>query len=241
MRSIDVALTPELVMDAHDRDLVAIDVLRATTTMLAAFGSGAARIIPVETVGDALTIKGDLHAAILCGERNAVPPEGFDTGNSPLAMTPDRVGDRTLVMSTTNGTRAIHRCAGAARVCIGAITNRAALAQVLSEAGRDVTLVCSGTHGRVSLDDTIGAGLILERLLESGSGWDLTDAARVTLDTTRAAIDEHGSIGGAIGSAAHGRRLVSLGMNADIEYAARIDSSERVPIWDPEHNEIRVR
>ena len=241
MRSIDVALTPELVIDAHDRDLVAIDVLRATTTMLAALGSGAARIIPVETVGDALTINGDLPDAILCGERDAVPPEGFDTGNSPLAMTPDRVRDRTLVMSTTNGTRAIHRCAGAARVWIGAITNRATIAEVLARGGRDVTLVCSGTHGRVSLDDTIGAGLMLDRLLESGSGWGLTDAARVTLDATRAAIEEHGSIGGAIGSAAHGRRLASLGMDADIEYAARIDSATLVPVWDPEHNEIRVR
>lgn len=241
MRSIDVALTPELLHDAHDRDTVAIDVLRATTTMLAAFGSGVARIIPVETVEDALKLKRNLPDAILCGERDAVPPEGFDLGNSPLTMTPARVSDRTLVMSTTNGTRAIHRCADAARVLIGAVTNRAVVADALSAGDRGVTLVCSGTHGRVSLDDVIGAGLIIERLLEHGTGFELSDAARITLETTHESIRASGSILNALRSAAHGRTLDGLGMGADIGFAARIDGVSLVPIWDPQHNEIRVR
>ncbi len=241
MRSIDVALTYQLIESALDRDTVAIDVLRATTTMLAALGSGAERVIPVESIEDAFAAKARIPDAILAGERDAVPPEGFDLGNSPLSMSQETVGGRTLVMSTTNGTRAIHRCTGSARVLIGSIVNRGAIARTLFNGGRDVLLVCSGTHGRVSLDDTIGAGLMIERLLELGSDWALTDSARIALDVTRSTIHGSGGVEPAIRSAAHGRKLDSLGMGADIEFAARLDSSSLVPTWDPEHNEIRIR
>ena len=235
--TLDVALLPELAPDGLGA-AVMIDVLRASTTIVAAAGSGCRAVYPVETVQAARERAGELGTALLCGERGGVAPDGFDLGNSPLDFTPERVHGRSLVLTTTNGTRALGMLAGADPILIGAITNRRAVAEALRERGGRATLVCAGTEGRVSLEDIIAAGLILEHLV--GTGAETTDAADLARHAAHDAVRAHGSIEGALRATAHGARLIGLGYGADVAHAARADISSVVPRFDPESGTIRV-
>lgn len=236
--TVDVALLPGLA-SVDGAAAVMVDVLRASTTMVAALGSGCGAVHPVEGVEAARLRAARIGGALLCGERGGVAPQGFDLGNSPCSCTPETVGGRELVLTTTNGTRALTRLDGAHDILIGSITNRAALSEVLAASGAPVVVVCAGTGGRVSLDDVIAAGLIVERLVDAGLR--STDAANTALHTAHNAIRIHGSIGEALGATAHGAYLVGLGFGADVGHAARLDSSGVVPRLDREAGVIRDR
>jgi len=236
--TIDVAVLPELAR-VENRAAVMIDVLRASSTIVAALDAGCASIHPVAEVDDARRRSAELGGALLCGERGGAAPEGFDLGNSPGDYTPDRVGGRELVLTTTNGTRALDSLSDAAEVLIGSITNRDAVAGALIERGGPVVLVCAGTEGRVSLDDIIAAGLIAQRLAERGGR--ATDAATLAIHAARDAVSVHGSITNALGATDHGARLIGLGLGVDVEHAARVDISDAVPRVDREAGVIRAR
>src|SRR5688500_9820769 len=128
---LDVFLTPGEVAapDTAERVVVVIDVLRATSSIVEAIGAGAKAIYPVGSIEEALRLANTLgrDQVLLCGERKCLPIEGFDLGNSPAEFTAERVGGRTLVMSTTNGTTAMALAAGASRVLIAAPLNLSAV------------------------------------------------------------------------------------------------------------------
>src|SRR6185437_15784570 len=104
----------------------------------------------------------------ICGERQAVKPPGFDLGNSPGAFVAERVAGKILMMSTTNGTRAIIAARGASAVLIGALVNARAVTGALISTGLDVTLLCSGTEGEISLEYILGAGAVIQALRGAG-------------------------------------------------------------------------
>src|SRR3954468_14884459 len=160
---VDVVLTAGDVVAAQLAGATAlvIDVLRASTTIVTALGNGAACVIPVESVEDARVRKAALGPdALLAGERHSDPPEGFDLGNSPLEFTPDRVRGRAIVMTTSNGTRALTAARAAAAVGVAALVNAGAAAAWALAEGRDVVLVCSGELGAPSLEDETCAGVL---------------------------------------------------------------------------------
>ncbi|HET7558689.1 MAG TPA: 2-phosphosulfolactate phosphatase, partial [Limnochordia bacterium] len=163
-----------------------IDVLRATSTIVTALAAGAAAIVPVEELDEArrLAARGFLAG----GERHAVAPDGFDFGNSPFEYTPERVRGREIALTTTNGTRALRRAAGAAGLCAAALLNAGAAARWLAEDDQP-TILCAGTNQRVSADDTLCAGALVEHLLARRSGWSLDDGARLALGLFRAERD----------------------------------------------------
>src|SRR3989339_400165 len=139
--------------------VVVIDVLRASTTIIHALNAGAAEIIPCGEVEQARALAADFprEEVVLGGERGGLPIDGFDLGNSPSEYTPDRVAGRTIVFTTTNGTRAMMRCRKAGRVLIGAFVNASAVAEQLVGCER-ISLLCAGTEGEYSRDDILMAG-----------------------------------------------------------------------------------
>jgi len=235
MPTVDCVALPEHLSDGQlvGKIAVVIDILRATTTIVEMLTHGASCVVPVASVDGARIIAQDRPDALLCGERSGTPPEGFHCGNSPLEYTPELMAGKACVISTTNGTRALHMCDHAHRVLIGSITNTQSLCAVLADDARDVALVCSGTDGQVSLEDCIGAGLIIEQL-----GYSATDNAALMMHAARGAIERFGGVRYAIESSFHSKRLIELGFGADVEFASRLDSRSMVPEFDPAIGEI---
>src|SRR5262249_50719511 len=169
---------PEL--ELAGRVALVVDVFRATSMVVAAFGAGCARVIPVASEAAARERAAALapEPVLLAGERGGDPIEGFDLGNSPLDCTPERVGGRTLVLTTTNGTRAMLKAGEAAAAALAALTNVAAAAQWAVNHRRDVTVLCAGEQGRFSLEDTGCAGLLVAGLPRGSPEGPPPDAAR---------------------------------------------------------------
>lgn len=218
---------------------VVIDVLRASTTIVAALESGAVAVVPVADV-EAARRRADAlgGAAIKGGERGGRPIAGFDLGNSPAEYVPARVAGRIVVITTTNGTAALDACRGAREVLVGAIVNRtavAAAARRLASGGAAVHLVCAGTDGRVTEEDVLAAGAILDAAGVEEAG-DRLDAAAVAALVAWRALAARGALPEALGeafrSARGGANLVALGMESDLALAAAIDSLRVVPRLD---------
>lgn len=160
---LDVVFTPgELGASVGQRTVVVIDVLRATSTILEALVNGARDVLPVESVEQAVRKAQELgrEQVILCGERDVERVEGFDLGNSPLEYVPERVRGKTLVLTTTNGTRAILLGAGGTDCLIASFLNATATAERVVRSATDVLILCAGREGRFSLEDAVCAGVI---------------------------------------------------------------------------------
>lgn len=174
--TLEVLFTPAEFEALRNRDLsntvcVVFDVLRATTSMLAALHHGAARIIPVKEISEALALRrGAAETPLLAGERDGlrirVAQTGgvdFDLGNSPREFTPERVAGRTIIMTTTNGTRALRACQGARHILAGAFLNLAALAAwIRNQPPSSLLLVGAGTFEQAAYEDTLAAGALAE-------------------------------------------------------------------------------
>lgn len=201
---------------------VVIDVLRATTCIAAALQAGASCVIPCLTPEEARERR--TPGALLAGERGSLPLEGFDLGNSPLEFTPERVRGRTILMTTTNGTRALRAAPGPA-LCAG-LVNRAAVARSLLGCAA-VDVVCAGTDGRFSADDWGAAGALLAGLREVAEV-EADDGARAAEAWFLAGAAD---LEGLLAATAHGRRLAGLGLQADLAACARLDVWDVVPVF----------
>ena len=230
---IDVVLTADGVVPDRlvGATALVIDVLRASTSIVTALGNGAASLIPVESVDDARARKAALGAdAVLAGERHGDPPEGFDLGNSPLEFTAARVQGRTIVITTSNGTRALTAARGARAVGVAAFVNATAAAAWACAQGGDVVLVCAGELGAPSLEDQACAGVLVARLAAEAPSATLTTAAveaqvlgeRYGKDLERLAQD-----------APHARKLAREGRGADIAACLTLDTTTVVPVLVP--------
>jgi 2-phosphosulfolactate phosphatase len=229
---VDVAFTPAGIPagEVAGRTVFVVDVLRATTTICAALANGARGVIPVGSIDEAMKLAQTLERrdVLLAGERNATRISGFDLGNSPLEMTETSVKGRTLVMTTTNGTRALLASAGAAAVFVASAVNLAvagARAREALEQERDLLVICAGREGTFGLDDAYTAGRLVSLAL-SGKRIrkGLNDAALVSQDLVR----RYGSrwVRPLMASRA-GRELVGLGFRDDVALAA---DQDRFPV-----------
>ncbi|MBN2218320.1 MAG: 2-phosphosulfolactate phosphatase [Pirellulales bacterium] len=231
--------------------VVIIDVLRASTTIITALAAGAREIIPCENVDRAKSLAAELPPAdvLLGGERHALRIDGFDLGNSPAEYTVEAVAGRTIVFTTTNGTRALARCSRAARVLVGAPVNASAVVAELSGVAQ-VHLLCAGTDGEISYDDILFAGLLVDRLAQRGDPPYALNAQAVTArETWIQAFPLPLSLGAEplpperlaakLRDTAGGRSLVAARLEADILDAAQIDRHDVVPELDLQTNRIR--
>jgi 2-phosphosulfolactate phosphatase len=225
---------------------VVIDVLRATTTIVYALAAGAKAVVPCLTIEAARQAAAALPRgrAVLAGERGGLPIAGFDLGNSPTEFTPQRIAGRVVVLTTTNGTKALLHCRRAERVLVGAFANLSALCEELDRCPR-VDLVCAGTDGRPTEEDLLLAGAIVERLAAAGS-WKLDDRAVGARagwqDVARGASGDRlaAQLAAAMLISRGGRNLVHIGMARDIEMAARTDACGIVPCYHAASGEIGV-
>jgi 2-phosphosulfolactate phosphatase len=231
---IDVAFTPADLASGEvaGRTVFVIDVLRASTTVCAALAHGVRAIIPVGSIEEAIHLAQTLQRreVLLAGERHATRIQGFELGNSPLEMTEAVVHGKTMVMTTTNGTRALLATAGAAAVYVaGAVNLRAAGArarEALAQQG-DLVVLCAGREGHFGLDDAYTAGrLILEALEGRRPRKGLNDSALVAVDLAR----RYGRRWLRPLMASHaGQNLVGLGFRDDVLFAALEDHLPVLP------------
>lgn len=212
--------------DARDRVAVVIDVIRASTTIVAALDAGARRVEPVASVGEARERAARAGAdALLCGEREGCPIPGFDLGNSPAEYTPEVVAGKSLLLTTTNGTRVLSRVTEAEGVLVACLRNLGAVCDELRGRGRPALLVCAGREGRVGLDDVWCAGLLAERLAVEGEV-ELDDGSLVALQAARG-LGRPDAAG--LAATAAGAALLQIGFGSDLEACAAVDASQTVP------------
>jgi 2-phosphosulfolactate phosphatase len=228
---VHVALTPAEFPDAplRGRVALAVDVLRATTASVAACDAGCRRLVPVPDAETAEAMAArDGNDIVLAGERGGEALAGFDLGNSPAEFTADRVGGRTVVLTTTNGTAAMLTASRAASAGLAALTNVSAAARWALEQGRDVTILCAGDNGAFSLEDTVCAGLLVARLVGASPEPVLSDGAQAALSLGRhygTRLDRLAQDSG------WGRKLERLGRAADLAWCLRADVSQAVPVF----------
>jgi 2-phosphosulfolactate phosphatase len=210
---------------------VVMDVLRASTVIVHALASGIVEIIPCTEADEALRTFAVLPTgtALTSGERRGVTIPGFDLGNSPGDYTPEVCRGKTLVMTTTNGTRAIQASLGAARVLIGSFSNLKATAHAAHD-GRPIHLVCSGTDGLISFEDTLLGGALISLLDSYGVvlANDQAEIARRAWLEIEIGGGVHDRLGEVLAHGRGGRRVIELGYRADIADAARIDKYDLV-------------
>jgi 2-phosphosulfolactate phosphatase len=247
MASLHVHFLPDLVREEELAGcaVAVIDVLRATTTIVHALAAGAREVVPCLEVDDARAAAGRLPAgrAVLGGERQGLRIEGFDLGNSPTEYTPASVGGRTLVFTTTNGTRAMRRCGQAARVVLATFVNRSAVVEDLAREAA-VHVVCAGTRGEITREDVLLAGALVERLEKFADGRrTLNDQASIARDAWSSALPPGAStdqLAIALHASAGGRNLEREGLAADIATAAQLDRFSLVPRLDVRSWTIRA-
>jgi 2-phosphosulfolactate phosphatase len=194
--SLEVILAPgELAglarRDLHDSACVVLDVLRATSTIVTALASGADSVVPVAEIEDAVAVKRRRPEVLLAGERNGLRIGGalsggveFDLGNSPREFVPEKVGGRCVVITTTNGTRALRACAGARHVIAASFLNLDATIEWLrARKPSHLVLVCSGTEDEPALEDILAAGALCHELFPDLAGTRISDGAEVARRT----------------------------------------------------------
>lgn len=228
-REVQVYLLPQLVPPGRLAGgiTVVIDILRASTTIVHALAAGCTSVRPCGEIEEAQALAGSMRVgrALLAGERGGQKLPGFDLGNSPSEFTPRLCKGCTLVLTTSNGTRALLRAAEAARCLVAAFVNYSAICEQLRQDVRPVHILCAGTEGEVSLEDTLLAGALVDFLAQVCEV-QLNDAGRLAWDC----FENQGSIlEGALEISGGGSLLRKLGMGEDIRTACQIDRFHLVP------------
>ncbi|MCX6252815.1 MAG: 2-phosphosulfolactate phosphatase [Bacteroidetes bacterium] len=230
LHTVEVCFSPKLFSDILTKDnfiIVLSDILRATTSVCAAFENGIKSIIPVASLDEARSLKekGYMVASELDGKKL----DFADFGNSAFGFTRDKIEGKTLVYCTTNGTRALEMAKTANTIAIGAFINITALKEWLLTKNEDVVILCSGWKNKFCLEDSLFAGALTEMLLQSGSYQSECDSAEASVDLWKAAKNDPISY---IQKAAHRRRLANLGLDDVIPYSFTMDLTRVVPVFN---------
>jgi 2-phosphosulfolactate phosphatase len=208
--------------------VLVVDVLFATSSLVAALGSGAADAVPTLDGASARAeaARRPPGSYVLAGELDAITLPGF-SHPTPLALLAEPLAGRTLILSTTNGSVALHRSAAAARVYAAALLNGPAVVDhvLRTSAGETVLVVCAGSAGGFNLEDFYGAGYLVSLLCRDGSRHDLTDAALAAR-----AFHERGDAYECLASGRIGRMMRERGLEAELAFAAEKGRFDVVPV-----------
>ncbi len=229
-RKVEVVYSPALFpvyFDNNDCIVVVIDVFRATSAICAAFESGIDSLIPVATLEEAIEYK--QKGFKVGAERNASIVEGFDFGNSPLTFKDGKFKDESLVLTTTNGTKALEMAKPANKVVIGAFTNLTALCDYVEKEDKDVLLLCAGWKDRFNLEDTLFAGAVAQKVSQNLRFSNLSDSSIAAINMYESAKDD---LFGFLGESSHRKRLSRLNMEEDIIYCLTKDKTDIVPVLE---------
>ena len=224
---IDVILLPKetAALDLSDSVCIVLDIFRATTTIVTALANGCKTITPALSIEDAQTLASQMGSVLFAGERQSIKIEGYEFGNSPFEFCKEKVTGRNIVMTTTNGTIAIKAAEKAYRTFIGSFVNAKAVCMQAKQYGKDLVIVCAGTDGLFSLEDTLCAGLLVQ-LLKAECEVTLSDSALGALLLYAQAKDT--LVETAVQSR-NGKRLYDLRRMDDVEYCLSADLITIVP------------
>ena len=219
--------------------VVVIDVLRATTVIVHALAQGARAVVAAASVADARSAASRWPARerLLGGERHGVKIQGFDLDNSPFSYGPEVVTGKTIVFTTTNGTRALHWAEQAAEFRIAAFANLSAVVESLRAETRSVHLLCAGTDNRITGEDLLVAGAIADRLCEA---FTVPRETLIFIEFWRQHGVEAGERLRTMRESKGGRNLVELGFDRDIERSSQVDLFAVVPTLDRATGELRI-
>ena len=209
---------------------VVIDILRATSTIVEALNNGAKEVIPVSSFEFAMKASGSFFGGniILGGERNTKKIEGFALGNSPLEYTQKTVQGKTIILYTTNGTKAVVKAKFSETLVLCAFTNLSAVANFLFNSEKDVEILCAGKNGGFCIEDTICAGMLISEVLKMGKQTVLNDAAKVSVFLSKSYNNDLVKI---LTECEHGKLLVENGFEKDIDHCSKVGSIDLVPIF----------
>lgn len=225
MKKIDVCLSPEMVHlhKTEGKVVVVIDILRATSCMTTALANGIESITAVASLEEckALGEQGYLTAA----ERDGKKVEGFDLGNSPFSYMDDSIKGKKIVVTTTNGTHAIVKSAGAKEILVGSFLNFSSIVTYLRNQPNDVLMHCAGWKGKMNLEDTLFAGAVVDAL--KGDFVHDEDSVLTALNLYYSAKAD---MMGFLSNSSHVRRLQGLGITKDIEFCLSKDKYDVLPI-----------
>ena len=226
---IDIIISADDIIESklENKIAVVIDMFRATSVIVTALNNGCREVIPFLTIDETLEEAGKLKREeyILGGERRAVKIEGFDLSNSPLEYTSDVVKDKSVLMTTTNGTRTLTKSKSAERILIAAMINAKAVAEKLLEINKDVVIINAGTYGNFSMDDYICSGYIINEIIKKDSNVELTDISK----TANMIYESNENIISYVKDAAHYSVMKSLGLENDIGYCIKKSIIDIVP------------
>ncbi len=219
--------------DVQGRVVAVIDVLRMSTTIAVALANGARAVIPFDNSEEVVTRSKQLErgAFRLAGERRMLKMEGFDLGNSPLEHTREAVEGQTVLLTTTNGTKALLAVQGARDVVVASYVNLTAVSTMLRTAlrgGADITIVCAGQDRQFALEDAACAGRYVHHISKRLSGMDVNDAALAASLIDR----KYGeNLMRLFNTAAHGRALAAAGFGDDLTACAAVDAYSVIPVY----------
>jgi 2-phosphosulfolactate phosphatase len=225
MKTIDVCLTPDLMhlYPVHDRTVVVVDILRATSCMTTALAHDVAGITPFAKLEDCLAMKSKGY--ITSGERDGKKVDGFDLGNSPFEYMDEGLKGRQIAFTTTNGTLAIAKSTGAREIVIGSFLNLSAVVNYLRTCENNILVVCAGWKGKVNLEDTLYAGAVVELLKDIFiPECDAPTAAQHLYNQAKYDMVDF------LKDSSHVRRLAKLNIYKDIQFCLTPDQYDIVPV-----------
>jgi len=229
LRTIETCLSPALFDSEQSKGtiVVIIDILRATSSICTAFANGAKAIIPVDEVEEARKYKA--KGCIIAAERDGITLDFADFGNSPFNFTKEAIENKTIIYSTTNGTGLINQAllAEPAAIVVGAFLNISALASWIDQQEQNVTFFCAGWKKRFNLEDTIFAGAVSEKLMQTARYSTNCDSTHAAIDLWLAAKND---LRGYIEKTAQRTRLREKKLDDCIDFCLQQDFTTCVPV-----------
>ena len=225
MKTIDVCLSPDLMhlYPVEDKTVVVVDILRATSCMTTAFAHGIKSITPFANLNECVAMKEKGY--FTAGERDGKKVEGFDLGNSPFEYMDEKLKGMKIAFTTTNGTQAIAKSAGAREIIIGSFLNLSAVTQYLLKGKNNILIVCAGWKGKVNLEDTLFAGAVVDQLKDQAvPDCDAPLAAQHLYSLAKHNLVEF------LKDSSHVKRLAKLNIHKDIEFCLTPDKYPIVPV-----------
>jgi 2-phosphosulfolactate phosphatase len=230
---VDLAFRHEdfMPVQGKGRTLVVIDVLRATTSITTALANGALTILPVILPDEAFILR-EKYKYLLAGERGGLMIEGFDFGNSPAEFAGKIVNKKTIVFCTSNGTKAMLKASEADEIILACFLNVHSIIDHAARSGRSIFILCSGTLGEPSLEDTVCGGMIADALDRN-----LSPPA---LSAKKEYLKYKSNLIGCMRDSHHGRHLMKIGFGSDLDFAAQVNTTEVIPVVHKLENALAI-
>ncbi|MGH2648227.1 MAG: 2-phosphosulfolactate phosphatase [Ginsengibacter sp.] len=230
--TLSTCLSPSLLhlYDVSSSIVVIIDILRATSTIATALYNGAKGIIPVDSVAECIKLGRQIDV-ITAGERDGKIADGLKYGNTPFQYGPEFIRGKTLVLTTTNGTRLLHMALaeGAPRIITGAFCNLSSVCDYLSTQNKNVILACAAWKDRINIEDALFAGAVISRIKNNfEQNCDANQIAETLYD--QAKNDLFGFL--KVKNASHYNRLMNYGLENDIRYCLTIDNANVLVLYE---------